>query len=503
MYSRSKIHYKTKSNRENLYNRITSRKFKSKKTFGNPLLLIVNKSKIKDKSRINDNTNNYNLHLECNKSIYMNNTPIHRNSQNKANFLTPRYSNKESQTILNKNDTYKKSFKDFYNKHSRNKENDIFNARYTVIDNNSVYNSILSILENIMSTLKNDNYILYDVIIKIKNYINKIIREKHIELNVNDNFNEAKKIKYKPGNDSYDFSSLSRHDCKNISEENFYHLIKKVKNLNDKITEMEKNFQIKELKYLFCIGEQQKKINELENNSNQSQSDDFSKESRNQNQCKNFKSTIINCKNPTPIKNSNSFYFKLKRRNQSSINRSKKNNSINESTKLKNSIHGYCHTPKNHINKINLDGKNIDFDIINNNNNKEDDIKYEIEEIKKIIAYGQLKLEMYSPGFERLFGEGRNYFLSHPKLDYIINEKQTVKLNKINDQVGICFPSRFGKVKLISKVQKNAAIDFSFMMNNSLVNLDKLIKKKNLDRFDKLFDNNRYQGKKNSLSPRY
>ena len=143
-------------------------------------------------------------------------------------------------------------------------------------------------------------------------------------INTTINFNEAKKIKYKPGNDSYDFSSLSRHDCKNISEENFYHLIKKVKNLNDKIAEMEKNFQIKELKYLFCIGEQQKKINELENNSNQSQSDDFSKESRNQNQCKNFKSTIINCKNPTPIKNSNSFYFKLKRRNQSSINRSKK-----------------------------------------------------------------------------------------------------------------------------------------------------------------------------------
>ena len=496
MYSRSKIHYKTKSNRENLYNRITSRKFKSKKTFGNPLLLIVNKSKIKDKSQINDNTNNYNLHLECNKSINMNNN--FHNSKKKSNFLSPKYNNIDCQTILNKNDLKKKSFKDFYNKHSRNKENNKFETKYTVIDNNSVYNSILLSLENLMLTLKNDNYSLYDILIKIKNYINKIINEKYAEYYNNENTNETKKIKYKVGNESCDFNLLSRYDYKNISEENFNHLIKKIKNLSDRIIETEKDFKIKELKYLFCIGEQQKKILDLENYYYPSQSDDLTKESKSQNQYKNYKSSITNNKNQKTIKNSKSFYINFNSPKQNSFNKTKKRYSANESIKIKNSIHGYCHTPKSRNNKIYLNSNNFNSDTINNNNN-EDDNKYEIEEIKKIITYGKLKAEMFTPGFERLFGEGKKYFLSHPKLDYIKKDKQTVKLNKINEQLGNCFPTRFGKVKLTSKVQKNAAIDFSYFMNDSLINLDKLIKKKNLDRLDKILDNNRYQ-EKNAFS---
>ena len=53
---------------------------------------------------------------------------------------------------------------------------------------------------------------------------------------------------------------------------------KKIKHLRQKITNIENKFKIEELNYLFCIGEQHKKITELEKKINLNNVDSMPKE---------------------------------------------------------------------------------------------------------------------------------------------------------------------------------------------------------------------------------
>ena len=420
-------------------------------------------------------------------------------NKNKFNFLTPRADSNKSKCLI------KESNKISY------KAMDC-NEKCFIMNNNLLeYNTIISLLSKIL--LKSNSYIILS---KIKKYINKLLGEKKDN---NNSLNNSSYREYFSQNESQTLfmnknlekSEIKKNNIENIikKKEELYNknksknenknenkneyeidnnaLIRKIKKLNQKINDLEEKSRIEQLKYLIFIVEQEKKISELEKifDNNQIPLDqriiekmkelkclpNYYKPKINEEEAKNLikkrpplsgkvrnnklmnnNSFLKSRNNDNNIKNKYSFDKEIDpiiKRNQSQILNIRKGD--------RNKKEEYNNYYNNNLSKSKSKGRTSNYDESN-----------EICEIKKNNT------KNINKSVQQLFNE-KNFFISHPKLKYIKNcqEKNHFQKLKTKEQLnGIS--NLLSNINLGSKFQKSAVNDFSYYINNSMVNLEKL-----------------------------
>ena len=101
--------------------------------------------------------------------------------------------------------------------------------------------------------------------------------------------------------------------------------------------------------------------------------------------------------------------------------------------------------------------KNLNLDDIN-----------DMSDVKKIIT------QNFGKSLNQFFNE-KNFFISHPKLRYVKNSQEKNHFQKLKAKEQSNGVSNFlSNSKIISKYQKSALNDFSYFINKSMVNVEKL-----------------------------
>jgi hypothetical protein len=260
-------------------------------------------------------------------------------------------------------------------------------------------------------------------------------------------------------------------------------LERKIKKLYHRINELEKKNKIEQLKYLFFIIEQEKKIAELEKDLDNKQIPlderlidkikeikcypNFYKPELNEEINLSNRRVPLSCKIRTRIPNTKS------------SNNIIMNNSLK---KARNIFFKFMNNKYSFDQEIELIPKKNQSQIIINKDKKQkknpktrnkatniniEDIN-DMSEIKKVI------IQNCSKSVNQLFNE-KNFFISHPKLRYVKdsqekNHFQQLKAKEQSDGVS----NLLSNIKLASKYQKSAVNDFSYFINNSMVNVEKL-----------------------------
>ncbi len=347
--------------------------------------------------------------------------------------------------------------------------------------NDEIYNSILTKIENIKIRYEKEREKLYNILIKFEDSINNIIKE---ESNKNRNDVESKCNKVNSLKGQILICNLKNLDedkikkcispkvncnlklSKNIilergQDESESHMYKrKMNKLSQKINEMNLKFKIKELNYLFYIGECEKKINKLEKQLNVNSIDKLSKNELKKVLC--YPNYLkFDVKEDVNLK-SVPMYNKRKYRCQSSkIDNRYKNNIFSKS-------------------EIEIS--------LENNKSCENFIQNE-EKCKNIIELRKNDFEPQISNINKIFEKDKNYFVSHPKLKYIKNLNDGNKLIawKLENQIN-SLPKEISKLKTLSKTQKNAIIVFPSFLNETIVNLEKLRINKNFRSIENKFE---------------
>ena len=135
--------------------------------------------------------------------------------------------------------------------------------------------------------------------------------------------------------------------------------------------------------------------------------------------------------------------------------------------------------------KINLN--DVDVDKENLFNNK----KINFDENKNKIEIGKINFDLEIPYSDTILGKSKNYFLSHPKLNYIksLNEGSKIASWKLENQIN-SLPKELSKLKMLSKTQKNAVVVFPSFLKETIVNLEKLRTSKNFRSIENKFEEN-------------
>ena len=426
--------------------------------------------------------NKHNTPSSSSSTLFKTNLNIYRPSSQK-NFLL-----NESQSQLkykiNNTPHIQKIYSYFQEKNSllnkNNSSNSIdFHDKFSHLDR---YSSILSNLEYIISIFKEDETKLNNILLKIEDTIKQVLQEYTI------NNENSQKLLCKSSSESLNrtfksaFYSKSKLKGKlNPSQDTFDYeqennlLKNKIKHLYKKITEIDNKFKTEKLNYLFCIGQYQYKINSLEEKLNLDSIDKMPKEELKKLICyPHYIKFDVNEDNP---KSKNVSIEKNKKNKcQSSYKiRRGKNNTLSENGILSNSLDYSNKDIKNNniieffddIEKI----KTGDLDITKS--------KDFFEDVKKIIEVGKKNFDAEVPVFEKFLGKRKKYFLSHPKINYVRNEKDfQLKSWKVNNQID-SLPKSISKLKTCTKSQKNAMVVFPSSLNETLVNLEKLRIKNN------------------------
>jgi hypothetical protein len=300
-------------------------------------------------------------------------------------------------------------------------------------------------------------------------------------------------------NSSKEYNDIEQNETDNTL------MKRKINKLYQKISDMEIKFKIDELNYFFCIGEHQKKINELEKKLNLKKIDKLPKEELKKFLCfpHYIKFDIKEEINPKSIP----MYHLRKQNCKSSItdHREKKTTLsyfdsgsklfqkfFNQNPKEINLNKNYKNT-KDNENKdstYNIDDLCDEIKKINDNEEMKIEKNLEINEIKETIRLGIQNFDNQIPITDKFFGNKRSFFISHPKLNYINVGKDGNKLTswKIDNQLK-AFPKQISKLK-VSKSQKNAMIKFPSSFNETVVNLEKLRINKNFRSIENKFEEN-------------
>ena len=288
------------------------------------------------------------------------------------------------------------------------------NSQFEII---STYNYILYKLESLMNSLNEYNYnYVYSQLINIKKYIN--------EITSNDFTKKKKSIKKKEEDDKYHISfdkDLNNPINKSSSDINITSLRfnstkrRKINLLNQKYSDLEEKLKTENLKYLFCICEQNMEIKKLEKELNKRSFDNMTQ--------KDFKCFP---------------YYKKYDISESPINYTKHKKLM-------------INTRPNSINKKKL--KKLYYE------------QYLDTSANKELNEKKLKEN-------ELIDKRRKYYISHPKLKYIKNDlnMKSWKTNELLDS----FPKELLKHKFISKSQRNNLIVFPSSLNQIITNLEKL-----------------------------
>ena len=338
----------------------------------------------------------------------------------------------------------------------------------------STYRFIINKINSIMKKLNKNNYEdIFSLLIKIKNYINKTIPNKILTKRDINHLSEINLIK---GEDRYnnhydnlkytfDGSVLSSNEKENelnsfnklnsfISETSsrifkINNNSKRLKLLEQKNTDLEDKLKSEKWKYLFCIGEQHKKIKELEKELNQKSFENMTENESRQLKCFPYAKR-----------------FDMLDKYSQRIKTQTKNITDKSNNK----------TFKNY------------FFELDKNLNKSDEENNLIKNSKELIESGEKILKEKKLKNKFLNKEG-TYFISHPKLKYLKSDlnMKTWKTNEIIDSL----PKGVLKHKFTSKSQKNHLIVFPSSLNQIMVNLEKLRIHNNFKRIENEFKDNR------------
>jgi hypothetical protein len=377
--------------------------------------------------------------------------------------------NKANSTSISKNNS------------SNNFDSNILSESRAYSEISSIYNYIINRMDSLIKNINKYNYeYVFLCLIKIKDAINLIFSNNIILKRNNSNIsplklNKESMFKYNDFNSKeknlnkrsillddkgQEINSFSNKINSNMNETSSEIYInntsKRIKLLRQKNSDLEEQIKIEKLKYLFCIGEQHKKIKKLEEELNKKNVDNMPK-----NEIKK-----IRC---FPYYKKYDFLDKcvLKTKDE-------KNLSSNNKKRHKKFFVSQYENFDNYENE----------DKIDNINEKE-----LIENTKNIIECGEKVLYKKEMEGNKLLDREGNYLVSHPKLKYIKDElnMKSWKTNELLDS----FPKQFLRHKFGSKSQKNSLIDFPSSLNQIIVNLEKLRIHNNFKRIENDFKENR------------
>ena len=347
------------------------------------------------------------------------------------------------------------------NKEMINKNISIQKGFSTLFDNKKINKSIVSKIEHIMNMYKYNKIKLYYILIKIENFINNILNKNKVDNNDTLSFNNKSSEKINKHNNQIDKDEKK--------EQEIIILHKKINKLIQKQNEIEKKFKIENLNYLFCIGECQKEIAELQNKLNMKSIDKMPKKELNKIICfPNYnKFDVADEINPKSIP----MYLSKKKPLLSPklIKRNKSQKSYQDSNDFNQLF-------KTELKRFNLNSSySINISNKKEDNNKNDTFENEKEEnnlkiqakgkkeneINDMIEIGKKYFKEHIPSIDKFFSGEKKYFLSHPKLNYIkkMNNGNKILRRKIVNQIN-SLPKQIAKLKTISISQKNTIVVF-------------------------------------------
>ena len=289
------------------------------------------------------------------------------------------------------------------------------------------------------------------MLINIKKAINKItsnnIRNRSLNKNSEeeDKYNSCSNFRisfdkelssYNKSNSDLNMTSFRFNNMKNSKI--------KLSNQNQKNSDLEDKLKTENLKYLFCIGEQNIEIKKLEQELTKKSFDNMS-----QNELKDFRCFP---------------YYKKFDISDSSSNQTKRQNVI--MNQRLNSLNKKQLKKIYYENYIDKSDNQVESAI---NNNRED-----LTELtnKDIIEYGEKVVNEKKLKGNRFIDRKGKYYISHPKLKYIKNNlnMKSWKTNELLDS----FPKELLRHKFTSKSQKDSLIVFPSSLNQIITNLEKL-----------------------------
>ena len=382
-------------------------------------------------------------------------------------------------------------------------------------DSKTLYTSIIAKIENIMVNYKEDINKLCNILIKIESYINSIAiinetgRKNEAKKDDNNRFLTLKGQNFKDNLESIDeiqnnkmLSPINDSNANkiNLSNNNLFesdhyefenHIYKrKINKLMLKINEMENKFKIEQLSYLFYIGEYQKKVAELEKKLNINSIGKMPRANLKKLLCypNYIKFDINDDINPKSIpmynqknKRCHCSINNLRKNKQNSLSKSKSDTLFisfdNDLTKIKDN--------KDHLNSC-IDSSCDIKNIINNNNEEEKEREKEKEVTFNDIS--NIKIDSQLLSLDKIFGKNKNFFLSHPKLNYIKSLKDGNKITswKLENQIN-SLPKEISKLTSLPTKKKNPLVFPSFL-GETLLNLEKLRTNKNFRSIENKFE---------------
>ena len=389
-----------------------------------------------------------------------------------------------------------------------------------MFDCTSISSSIISKIENIMINYENDIMKLYSILTNFENYINKVIKNEGINIRkslTKEDLHESKILnsKLKKNLESIEETQTNKINDSNKINISINNLLegeqteqdisiykRKINKLIVKINEMESKFKIQQLNYLFCIGEYQKKVTNLEKKLNIYSIDKMPKKELKKFLCypHNVKFDVTEDINPKSIpmfmntKKNQSSAHDIKGNNKKLLSKSDVDIGINlletEMKKIKDNanINNSCIDSLEEVKKKN-ETKFLNYD--DEEEEKYIDKEIDYEEIKRMIELGKINFDSQIHTMDKFFGKSKNFFVSHPKLNYVKKLSDGSKLSswKLENQIN-SLPKELSRLKMQSKSQKNAIVVFPSFLNETIANLEKLRTNKNFRSIENKFEEN-------------
>ena len=393
----------------------------------------------------------------------------------------------KSKVDSNSLDSEKSNNASTFNQKKENKNFSLQAGFSFLFDNKKIFKSIVSKIEHLMNIHKYNKNKLYYILIKIESFINNFLRKSDLEKN-------QKKINSYINKNIENSNIINNQKLDEEKQEIGLNILKKrINKLIQKQNDMENKFKYEKLSYLFFIGENQKKIKELTKKLNSKSIDKMPKSELNKVICfPNYvKFDISDDINPKSIPMHSSSQRNCKSPKIISRNSLRKSNQENiDFNKLfKTELNKYKHSISFSINK------NNEKEDINKNDTLDEEKGEEerkissktnnLNDFNDTLEIGKKFFEEHEHSID-VFTNKKNYFLSHPKLNYINAENNLIRL-KIGNQIN-SLPKQIVKLKTVSKSKKNAFIIFPSVLNETIINIEKLKNNKNFRNINSKFE---------------
>ena len=347
-----------------------------------------------------------------------------------------------------------------------------------LFDNNKIYSSIISKIEHLKNLNKYNKIKLYYILIKIEKFINNFFQN-------NDSDNTKNSLKNN--------NKLNKEKFVKKNQESEINILKtKIEKLQQKITEIENKFIIERLNYLICIGENQNEIAELNKIIKMQTIDKMPKSELNKVICfpQYSKFDVTDDINPKSIP---MYLSSINKKTKTPKSLKRDDSQMSQDNSIFNKLFQTEIKKIKHSFSSSYDNSNKKED-----NNRNEPICYEIDGeiqkenengIKEIIELGQKYFNENFHSTSNLFKNSKNYFLAHPKLNYIknISSRNNIIRFKLGNQIN-SLSKQIINLKTIFNSQKNSFNVFPSFLKESLVNIEKLKTNKNFRSIDNKFE---------------